>query len=125
MSTNVKYKEEFLQYVHIIFYFSCENTDYNSFYVDFKKRETMQYFINSFMAWIRENYNLNITKQDVNNLYFWTSKYNLITFEKMPEHLLNKFIITKEIMEECMEFGLIPKVKYEINTRGINRVSIK
>ena len=124
MSNAVKYRDEFLQFVHLIFYFSNDNLEYNSFCVDFKKRETMQYFLNSFIEWIKENYSINITKQDAINLYFWVSKYNLNTFEQNPDHLLDKFEITDKIMDDCMNFGIIPKVTYELNTKGINRVKI-
>ena len=108
MSNAVKYRDEFLQFVHLIFYFSNDNLEYNSFCVDFKKRGTMQYFLNSFIEWIKENYNINIT--------------NMESHGRLKD--ATKFEITDKIMDDCMNFGIIPKVTYELNTKGINRVKI-
>ena len=37
---------------------------------------------------------------------------------------ISKEEITDKIMDDCMNFGIIPKVTYELNTKGINRVKI-
>ena len=88
---NDNYKKEFLSFINLLFYSAYEESGYNSFIIDFTNNETKQYFFKSCTSWMKLVYNIDITKEEIVNLYIKYSQYNI--FNEPNENVINKFVI--------------------------------
>ena len=105
------------EYVVYIYYSTQTGNGFDTFKVDMSKSETGSYFIKGFIEWCELNYAFNITYLEAFQVYVNHSKYN--SFGE------NKFEITKDIMEEIFNLGLIKKIEYNMNNETIVRSEIK
>ena len=119
------YKQEFMSYINTLFYTTQTHENYNSFIIDFTDKETKQYFINGCISWVKLIYGVDITKQQVINLYIKFSQYNKFTFEEKSDKILDKFIITKEVMEECMNSKILPLIKYKLENSTVKEMNLE
>lgn len=117
---NDTYKKEFLSFINLLFYSAYEESGYNSFIIDFTNNETKQYFFKSCTSWMKLVYNIDITKEEIVNLYIKYSQYNI--FNEPNKNIIDKFVITKEIMENMMENKVIPKVEYIMENSTIKKL---
>lgn len=116
-----QYKNHFLSFIDVLFYGSHAEKFYNSFILDFSNKETKQYFINSCILWFKLVYGLEINNDIVINLYIKYSQYNVFPTKK--ENTVDKFIITKSILEKMFESKIIPSVTYELKNTTIKKLN--
>lgn len=120
MQNKEEYKKEFLSFINLLFYSAYEESGYNSFIIDFTNNETKQYFFKACVSWMKLTYNIDITKDEIVNLYIKYSQYNV--FNGVDDDIIDKFVITKEIMENMMENGIIPKVEYVMENSTVKKL---
>lgn len=116
-----QYKNNFLSFIDILFYGSHEEKYYSSFILDFSDKETRQYFVNSCILWFKLVHGLEINNDIVKDLYIKYSQYNVFPTKK--EDAIDKFIITKSVLEKMFETKIIPNVTYELENTTVKKLN--
>lgn len=119
------FEQEFKEYVHNIFYLTNDKEDFNTFILDVSEPETSYYFLNGFIQWIKEVYNINVSKIKVLELYTKLSKYNIFMDSSDEDNIVDKFVITKKIMEEAFNNGIINELKYQKNNNTVRKIELE
>lgn len=118
-----EFKQEFLSFINMLFYANYNESGFNSFIIDFTNNETKQYFFKTCISWIQSVYGVEITKEQIINLYIKYSQYNI--FNENNENIIKKFVITKDIIENAIKEKLIPEVEYVMENDTVKKLDPK
>lgn len=118
-----EFKQEFLSFINMLFYANYNESGFNSFIIDFTNNETKQYFFKTCISWIQSVYGVEITKEQIINLYIKYSQYNI--FNENNENIIKKFVITKDIIENATKEKLIPEVEYVMENDTVKKLDPK
>lgn len=118
-----EFKQEFLSFINMLFYVNYNESGFNSFIIDFTNNETKQYFFKTCISWIQSVYGIEITKEQIINLYIKYSQYNI--FNENNENIIKKFVITKDIIENATKEKLIPEVEYVMENDTVKKLDPK